>query len=272
VDKDVIFVNFRALAAFWLVTTSLPLAAEGSDLQEAHITAITGDGILAKAEAAPRPVSLNDTLRERSGIMTSANSRAELTFNNQVVARLSANADVDFERRSVLELNRGAVLFQAAGARVKLRAEAVVADVSNATAVFEHQPPLYKFLVLAGTARLYRPGHFGDSVLIRPGQMIFGSTKTRLSDPVDFDISRFVKTCPLIQDFKPLPDGKSLAAACERQQGEKSRKTLIDTNLVIFGGGSTVSIVDSDKASVEAAANSVTPAAPSSKPTVEIPR
>jgi hypothetical protein len=265
VDKDVIFVNFRALVAFWMVTTSLPLAAKGSDLQEAQITAITGEGILAENGAAPQPISLNETLRERSGISTGVNSRAELTFNNQVVARLSANADLNFERRSVLELNRGAVLFQApAGARIKLRAEAVVADVSSATAVFEHQPPLYKFLVLAGTARLYRPGHFGDSVLMRPGQMIFGSTKGRLSDPVDFDISRFLKTCPLIQDFKPLPDGKSLAVASERQQREKSRKSLIDTNLVIFGGGSTVSLVDSDKAPVDAAAHS--------KPNVEIPR
>jgi hypothetical protein len=245
VDEDVIFVNFRALVAFWIVTTSLLLAAEGSDLHEAQITAITGEGILAEAQAAPRPVSLNDTLRERSRISTGANSRAELTFTNQVVARLSANADLDFEHRSVLELNRGAVLFQApAGARVKLRAEAVVANVSSATAVFEHQPPLYKFLVLAGTARVYRPGHFGDSVLMRPGQMIFGSTKAGLSDPVDFDISRFMKTCRLIQDFKPLPGEKSLAAASEHQQREKSRKTLIDTNLVISGGGSTVSIVD----------------------------
>lgn len=224
-DENVIFGNFRARAAFCLVITSLPLPVAGSDLEQAQITAITGEGILAENGAAPRPISLNETLRERSGISTGANSRGELTFHNQVVARLSANADLNFERRSVLELNRGAVLFQApAGARIKLRAEAVVADVSSATAVFEHQPPLYKFLVLAGTARLYRPGHFGDSVLMRPGQMIFGSTKARLSDPVDFDISRFLKTCPLIQDFKPLPDGKSLAVASERQQGENRGK------------------------------------------------
>ena len=89
-----------------------------------------------------------------------------------------------------------------------------------------------------------RPRHLGDSILVHAGQMVIGNPDSAISDPVDVDIGRFVTTSRLITDFPPLPSEKSILAESQKQQREKSKKTLIDTNLVIFGGGTQVSLVD----------------------------
>jgi hypothetical protein len=41
---------------------------------------------------------------------------------------------------------------------------------------------------------------------------------------------------------------KSILAESQKQQREKSTKTLADTNLVIFGGGTQVSVTDQGQA------------------------
>jgi hypothetical protein len=257
--------------AFCIVTISLPFLAEAGSLKEARLTSGTGEINLIGTNAVTRQVSLNEALGKGTILTTGADSRAELTFNNHVVARLSANAI--FNLKNDLELVQGAMLIQAPGrTKGKVHAADVAVDVSGATAVIEHQAPAFKFLVLEGTVRLYRPSHLGDSILVHPGQMVFGSTKTALADPVDFEIERFVKTCPLIRSFDALPNEKSLAAASARQQREKSKKSLIDTNLVIFGGGSNVSVVDSAKTAAEVTApgGSTQTPAPRPNPSAEV--
>ena len=74
--------------------------------------------------------------------------------------------------------------------------------------------------------------------------MVFGNPESALSDPVDVDIDRFMKTSRFITDFPPLRSAKSIVAESQKQQREKSTKTLADTNLVIFGGGTQVSVTD----------------------------
>jgi hypothetical protein len=240
--------------------------AEGGSLKEAQITALIGEGNLLKAGAVLQPILPNERLHDGFGVSTSANSRAELTFNNQAIARLSAEATLNFKARSFLELTRGAVLIEMPrGVKTKIEAAEVAAGVSGATAVLEYEAPAFKFLVLQGTARLYRPRHLGDSILVHAGRMVFGDARAALTDPVDFDIDRFVKTCPLIQGFSPLGSEKLIAAEGQKQQRAKSKKTLIATNLVIFAGGSTVSIVDRDKRAPEAEATT-NPAAAATSP------
>jgi len=232
----------------------VPLLAKAGGLNEGKVTALTGRGSLLRGGAALQPIFPNARLSDGLGISTSANSRAELTFDDQAVVRVSGNTVLNFKARSSLELSRGAALIKIPrGVKAKIEAGEVTADVSGATAVLEYQAPAFKFLVLQGTARLYRPQHLGDSIVISSGQMTFGDGKAALPDPVDFEIQRFVKTCPLIKAYSPLGSEKLMAADIEKQQQAKSQKTLIATNLVIFpGGGSTVSILNSDKRSSEA--------------------
>lgn len=119
----------------------------------------------------------------------------------------------------------------------------MAAAVAGTTILFEYHPAVYKILVLEGTSRLYRPGHLGDSIVVRAGQLVIGDPNKGVSDPVDFDVERMLKTCRFITDFPPLPSEKLMAQAIEKQQRQKAKKTLIDTNLIIFGGGSVVSVV-----------------------------
>jgi hypothetical protein len=73
-----------------------------------------------------------------------------------------------------------------------------------------------------------------------------------LSDPVDFDIDRFVKTSRFIVDLPPLRSEQLIAIETQKQRRDKSKKVLIDTNLVIFGGGTLVSLVDPSKLDIGA--------------------
>src|SRR4029077_17237503 len=128
-----------------------------------------------------------------------------------------------------------------------IHAGGVTAAVAGTTVMIEYHPAFYKFLVLEGTARSYRPGHLGDSVLVRAGQMVFGNPEAALSDPVDVDIDRFMKTSRLITDLPPLRSEKSISGESRKQKSEKSNKSFLDTNLVIFGGGTQVSVTDQQR-------------------------
>jgi len=78
---------------------------------------------------------------------------------------------------------------------------------------------------LEGTGRLYRPGHLGDSILVGPGQMVIGNPDAAISEPVDVDIDRFLKTSRFITDFPPLRSEKSIVQRA-RSSSARSRARL----------------------------------------------
>lgn len=173
-----------------------------------------------------------------------------------------------------MNLGKGAVLIQAPkqARRAKIHAANVTAAIAGTTSMLEYHPGVCKFLVLEGTSRLYRPGHLGDSVLVEPGQMIIGNPKDALSDPVDVDIGRFVKTSRFLVDHPPLRSEESIAQESQKQQREKAKKVLIDTNLVIFGGGTVVSITNPAPASAAPAeAGSEAPSASADLGSIQAP-
>jgi FecR protein len=216
-------------------------------LKEARITQLHNDVRLLGSDAVPRHASVNDNVGARTALQTGGGSRAELTFSDQTVARLAANTALDFKDGTQnLNLSEGALLFQVpkTAKGVKVHAAGVAAAITGSTVMFEHHPGMYKFLVLEGNGRLYRPGHLGDSVLVQAGQMVIGNPNSAVSDPIDVDIARFLKTSHFIIDFAPLRSEASIVSESQKQQRQKSKKMLIDTNLVIFGGGTQVSVVE----------------------------
>lgn len=214
--------------------------------QEATITQVVKDVQLLPPQATVRPAVVNDRVGEGCRVLTGADSRAELIFEDQTVARLSASSIFGFKGVRNLDLGDGAVLLQVPRSvkGAKITASGVSAAVTGITGMFESHPGVYKFLVLEGTGRVYRRNHLGDSVLVRAGQMVIGDPNSPVSDPVDFDIGRFLQTSQLIINFAPLPSETLMAQESQKQRRAKSRKTLIDTNLVIFGGGTLVSVLD----------------------------
>jgi hypothetical protein len=226
---------------------SFPCRLDAASTNEARLTRVKNHVQLADSKTIARRASVNDIVHEETIVRTGNGSRAEVTFSDETVVRLTAHTAFDFIRGTRgLNLGDGAVLVQAPkeanGATI--HAGSVAAAVAGTTVMIEYHPGFYKFLVLEGTARTYRPGHLGDSVLVGPGQMVFGNPESALSDPVDVDIDRFMKTSRFITDFPPLRSAKSIVAGSQKQQREKSTKTLADTNLVIFGGGTQVSVTD----------------------------
>lgn len=213
---------------------------------EARVTQVKNYVQLVHVNNASHRASLNDMIDEGTVVRTGNGSRGELTFSNETVVRLAASTAFNFKDGTRgLNLREGAALIQATrkATGATIHAGNVAAAVAGTTAMIEYHRGVYKFLVLEGTGRLYRPGHLGDSVLVRPGQMVIGNPDAAVSDPVDVDIGRFITTSRFITDFPPLRSEKSILAEGQKQQREKSRKTLIDTNLVIFGGGTLVSLV-----------------------------
>ncbi|MEP7015170.1 MAG: FecR family protein [Verrucomicrobiota bacterium] len=235
------------LLALATVAISLPGGLNAASAGNARVTAVANDVQLIEAGGAPRAASVNDIVSEKTALRTGNDSRVEVTLGDDTVVRAAANTSFDFKNGPRdLNLETGAVLVQASkkASHAKIQASEVVAAITGTTAMFEYHPGVCKFLVLQGTGRLYRPRHWGDSVLVRPGQMIIGNPATPLSDPVDFDIGRFVTTSRFIVDLPPLRSEQLIASETQKQVRDKSKKRLIDTNLVIFGGGTMVSLVD----------------------------
>jgi hypothetical protein len=226
---------------------SFPGPLDAASTNEARVTRVKNHVQLADSKNIARQASVNDIVHQETIVRTGNASGAEVTFSDETVVRLTAHSAFDFIRGTRgLNLGDGAVLVQAPkqASGATIHAGSVAAGVAGTTVMIEYHAGFYKFLVLEGTARTYRPGHLGDSVLVGPGQMVFGNAESALSDPVDVDIDRFMKTSRFITDFPPLGSVKSIVAESQKQQREKSTKTLADTNLVIFGGGTQVSVTD----------------------------
>jgi hypothetical protein len=239
--------HFVAAISLLGLTAGFSLSASAGPKQEARVTRIIQEVRLVGTNAAPRPAAVNDIVAEGTKVRTGADSRVEVTLGDKTVTRVGANAVFDFrDGTRSLNLEEGTLLLQVpeTAKGVRICAGPIAVAVSGTTVVLESHPAYYKLLVLDGTGRLYRPGHLGDSVLVKAGQMIFGQPQSALGDPVDFDIGRFLKTSRFITDFSPLGSETLMAGASQKQQREKSKKNLIDTNLVILGGGTMVSLVD----------------------------
>ena len=243
---------YHARANFvWLVIVPLLLIAPAgsaiaAELKEAHVTRIIKDVQLLPSQAAPRPAVVNDNVRSGTAVRTGADSRTELTFTDLTLARLGANTIFSFnEGTRNLDLGGGAVLLHvpkgAGGA--KITTAAITAGITGTTVLMEYHRNAYiKFVVLEGTARMYLKNHLGESVLIGPGQMlIVKPNATSLPDPVTVDLKRLVQTCLLITEFAPLASQPLILQQIQIQQNNPD---LIPTNLVIYGRGTLVSLVD----------------------------
>ncbi|HEY3662568.1 MAG TPA: FecR domain-containing protein, partial [Chthoniobacterales bacterium] len=210
------------------------------------------------AKAAARPARISDEVADGAAVRTGEESRAELTFTDRTLARLGANTIFTFnEGTRDLELGGGAMLLQvpksAGGARIKT--SLVTAAITGTTIMLEyHANAFIKFIVLEGTGRIFRNNKVGESVLIHAGQMlIVNPAGTTLPEVVDVDIKRLKKTAALISGkFAPLPSSDLIGEEIKTQELQKEQMALLDTNLVIFGGGTAVNLVDTVSQKTEA--------------------
>ena len=241
------FCLIRSVPLTWAIAATTSTIA--TELNQATITRLINNVQLRPGQEAPRAAVLNDNVPDGTTVATGMDSRTELTFTDQTSARLSANTICTFnEGTRNLDLAGGAVLLRvpkgAGGA--KISTAAVTAAITGTTVIVEYHPhACLKFISLEGTARLYLKHRWGESVLVRPGQLLITNPDAKsLPDPVDVDLERLLKTSLLITDFPPLGSQNLIAKESEKQQRAKSKRRLIDTNLVIFGKGTLVSLTN----------------------------
>src|SRR5205814_2885013 len=175
-----------------------------------------------------------------------------------------------------LNLQDGAMLLRvpkgAGGA--KINSSAVTAAITGTTVMLEthastkkNKNSYYKFIVLEGTARLYLPGRLGESTLVKAGQMIIMRLDSKMiPEPVDVDIQKITQSSLLITGFGPLGSETLIAFERTRQNEQKNSGQLIETNLVIYGGGTNVALADPNTVDVAVSAESNAAQSPTPPP------
>jgi len=239
------FCLIRSVPLIWAIAPTT--SAIATELNQATITRLINNVQLRPGQEAPRAAVLNDNVPDGTTVATGMDSRTELTFTDQTSARLSANTIFSFNKGTRnLDLAEGAMLLRVPKGvgSAKITTGAVTAAINGTTVIVEcHRHAYLKFISLEGTARLYLKRRWGESVLVRPGQVLITNPDAKsLPDPVDVDLERLLKTSLLIIDFPPLGSQNLIAKESEKQQRAKSKRSLIDTNLVIFGKGTVVSL------------------------------
>ena len=151
--------RFRARPAVFLFLL-LPLAhLQSAQLQEARVSQVIRDVKLLPQRAAPRPAVIRDEVSNGTAVRTGVESRAELTFADQTLARLGANSIFTFnEGTRNLELSGGAMLLRvpkdAGGAQI--HTSAITAAITGTTIMLEYRPDAFiKFIVLEGTTECF---------------------------------------------------------------------------------------------------------------------
>ena len=268
----------RWLPQIVLLLLILPLAhLPAAQLHEARVSQIVRDVKLLPKDAVPRPAKLSDQVRNGTAVRTGEESRTELTFSDQTLARLGANTIFTFDQGTRnLELNGGAMLLRVPknSGGAEIHTAAISAAITGTTVMLEYHPDAFiKFIVLEGTGRIFRKDHVGESVLVHAGQMLIVNPKSaNLPDPVDVDLERLIKTSALLSgDFATIPSLTLIERAIHVQAQQKAEHALLDTNLVILGGGTAVTLTDGTEAIDQRAAVMQTtapaPPPPSTTPT-----
>src|SRR5438477_2876810 len=220
-----------------------------SQFEEAKVTAVVHDVKLLRGQVVLRPATVNDEIREDTAVRTGLESRSELTFPDFTLARLGANTIFSFNQKArEVKLINGAILLRVPknSGGAKITTDAVTAGIVGTTVMMEFHPHgIAKFIVLEGVARLYLKNRLGESILVHAGEMmIVRPGATHLDDPVYVDISQIMKTSLLIIGFGPLPSDPLIASAESKQMQMQSEGELIETNAVIYGSGTLITLTD----------------------------
>ena len=205
-----------------------------AEQKQARVTEVIHDVRLLAPQAAGRPATVNDTVREGTAVRTGSESRAELTFTDLTLTRLGANTVFSFGAAArTYDLGSGAILMSAPkeSGTVKITTAVATCAVSGFTCIIEYHSNSWNKIVMPnadGSIWLKRNPH--DKRHMHSGQMlVFRPDATVLPEPIDFDVCKLINAGHLITGFtKRLPEWPTLVDLCQRQRVEPVKKKLID--------------------------------------------
>ncbi len=113
-----------ASLAFALATW-FPNEVSADELKEAKVTQVIQDVKVLPSNAAPRPATVNDNVRQGTAVQTGTQSRSELTFKDQTITRLGEKTIYSpGEGARTIDLGSGQFLLyvpkKSGGAKVKM--------------------------------------------------------------------------------------------------------------------------------------------------------
>jgi hypothetical protein len=213
------------------IAAGLMQFAASAQPKAARVTQVVKDVKLLRTQAAPRPATVNDEVRDGTAVRTGIDSRAELSFIDQTLARLGASTVFSFNQgaRNV-DLSSGAMLLYVpknAGG-TKISTAAVTAAITGTTCLAESRRNAYvKLILLEGSARVFLKRHPAQSILLHPGQMLVVKVNAAtLPAPVEINLRRLRKTSRLL--YPPLPSEPLMQAEEEKQLAEFPENVLVD--------------------------------------------
>jgi hypothetical protein len=175
---------------------------------------------LLATNAAPRPASVNDDVRQGTAVRTGADSRAELTFSDLTITRIGQNTVFSFKGGSrEVTLDSGAILLQVPkGAEAaKIRTAAVTASITGGTALMNANSGYpTKLYIMEGAGELCV--NSGECVTAHGGQMVM-EDNGQLTRPVKFNAKLMFKTSPLLTGFPALPNEGLMLEVIDEQGG-----------------------------------------------------
>ncbi len=226
------------------------LVAADTPKKEARVTRIIRDVKVLPSDSPARAASLNEMVRENSGVRTGDESRSELTFVDLTITRLGANTVFSFTRAGrAATFETGSILLRvpkdSGGAMIK--ASAVTVGITGTTVIFEgNRAGRSKLIVLEGGASLQLLKHPKEAKRVLAGQMLdVKAGATTLPDPVPVNLKQIMKH-PLIADFPLLPSQDLINTAIQNQQGGErvyssspvgGQPTGFRPPIIIGGGG-----------------------------------
>ena len=118
-----VFLTIASLA--FALAGWLPNQVSADELKEAKVTQVIQDVKVLPSNAAPRPATVNDNVRQGTAVQTGVHSRSELTFKDQTITRLGEKTIYSpGEGARTIDLGSGQFLLfvpkKSGGAKVKM--------------------------------------------------------------------------------------------------------------------------------------------------------
>ena len=237
-----IHLSFVAALSFTFATHP----SSAGPLSSAEVTKIINRVNVVDPARGGHAAAIREVIKNDLGLQTGVRSRSELLFQDNTLTRIGAETFFSFKTGTRdLTLEKGSMLLQVpkglGGA--KIHTGAITAAITGTTIMMEYAPRNYlKVIVLEGSLRLSRNGTFGDSQILRPGQMVIMKPDARtIPGPVDVNLERIMKTSTLVNfPGKALPSIGLIQAAIGEQKRQLAIGQLVPTNLMVGHGANVV--------------------------------
>jgi hypothetical protein len=204
-----------------------------AEKKEARVTEVIRDVRLLSPRQGPRPAVVNEKVHEGTAVRTGRDSRAELTFPDQTLARLGENTVFSLGAGvRTYDLGNGAILMSAPQrtGTVRIASPVATAAVTGFTVMFEeHRNGWSKFIVLHGKGTVSFKGIQGGPCGLHTGQMIIWPPHpVRCPEVLNIDLSKLLQG-KLVKGFKrPLPELALILADIKDQQTSPPPNGLVD--------------------------------------------